>query len=147
MAAMAESKNAICIHDEIAAELRTITLDATPFPAAKHQTRILYPYFRLPRPHKRTLQIVRAVCRTLRVEQECKTRAGFGLPGARLMSRSKRNEDDARIRRLKRGSVLAQLCHVLAARQSTQMPQKNEQRILSLSHRLGQGHGFAIDGG
>lgn len=137
---MRKSNVAICIHDEIAAELRAIALDPAPREAfaAQHQARVLQPHFRLPCPHERAFQIVRAIRGTIWVKQECKTRARFGLPRARLVRRSKRNQDDARIHCLKCSRVLAQLCHMLTTRQSTQVPQENEKRILSLAHHPGK---------
>ncbi len=119
---MCKADRAVCIDDEIAAELRAIALNAAPSFPAKDQARILDPHFRLPRPRERAFQIVRAICRPLWVEQEGKTRARFGLPRARLVRRAKRNENGAGVRRLKFGGVLTQLCHVFAARQSAQVP-------------------------
>lgn len=112
---MSEADNSIRIDDEITAELRAVAFNAAPFSSAENQARILDPDFGLPRTHERAFQIVRTIRRAVEVEQERKARCRLCLPGARLVRRSKRNQNDARMRRLKFGGVLTQLCHMLAA--------------------------------
>jgi hypothetical protein len=54
-----------------------------------------------------------------------------------LRGKPKRNHDDARIQGLELDGVLAQLCHVLAAGQSAQMPEEDEQGSLPITPKLG----------
>ena len=90
-------------------------------------------------------QFESAIAGAISVEQERKARSCFGLPRAGLIALPKRNQSDARVRRLKFCRVLTQLCHVLAARQSTQMSQKDQQGILSLAQHLGEGDALSIN--
>ncbi len=130
---MRKADCAVRIDDEIAAELRAVALNPAPSSTAQHQARVHHPDLGLPRMHKRMFQLIGAIRDAVRIEKQCKARACFGLPDTRLICRAKRNENDAGVRRLKRGNMLAQLRHMLAARQSTQVAQEHKQSILSLA--------------
>lgn len=75
------------------------------------------------------LQAIGAVRGARRIEQQREGRAGFFLPGARLPYPAKRNDDDPGVEGLDLAIVLTQLRHVLAAGQSTQVPQEHQQHV------------------
>jgi hypothetical protein len=90
------------------------------------------------------LKVVGTIGGAFRVEQQRKGRAGLFQPGACLISQSKRKHDDAGIQELDLGGVLAQLRHVLAAGQSTQMPEEDEQRGVPATPGFRQRNGLPI---
>jgi len=81
----------------------------------------------------------------LRVEEHQEGRARLRQPRACVRHGAERNRHNSDSQAFEVIDVLAQLCHVLAAGQSTQMPQKDEQPRIPAAPNVGQGNPLPVN--
>ena len=135
---MGQADHAADIHYKITPELAAIALDTTPGPAVGHQLNVHPNRWRAPRTHQRPFESERAISGSLRVQPQIKGRPRFIQPGSCERLSAEADDHGPRVAALETVPVAAQLCHMLAAGQSTQVAQEDEQRRLARLPGLGQ---------
>ncbi len=140
--------NAAGIHDKVTPELAAVTLAerAAPGPAPGHEFDVGPDRSWAPRTNQRPFQSERAIGDPRRVEPQLKWHLRFLEPGSRQQLGAEGNDDGPRAAAREAVPAAAQLCHMLAAGQSTQVPQKDEQRRLTRMPGLGQWDELPIQG-
>ena len=144
---MSKADQAAGIHHKVTPELAAVTLNPTPWLAPDHETSISPNRSRAPRTNQRALESEFAIGGPLRVEPQLKWYPGFLQPGSRQRLGAEGNDYCPRVAALEKVPVAAQLCHMLAAGQSTQVAQKDKKRRLARLPGLGQRGGPPIQRG
>lgn len=130
MTEVGQTHNPLSVYDEIAAELSRVALDATP-PASCSQELNVTPYgFPVPRAQERAFHLISPVHLPFRVKQYPERYAGFLYPGLCCRKRAKRDNPHLGVQFVQVILVQAQLRHMLAAGQSPQVAQENQQGVV-----------------
>lgn len=143
---MGETNDPVPIDDEIAAELVWITLDTMKPPARRELPDIVPKNRRCPRPKRGPLQSIGPVYAAVLIEQQWKRSSGLAKPGPRPPLNTERHDQYLGVEVRELIGVVAQLCHVLTARQSAQMAEKYQKGVPAARRGLAQRMEPAGDG-
>lgn len=132
MTAISKTEDAIPVNEKITAKLGGVTLDAPPFAAGRQQFDIGPHRPQTPGTEEGALQSIGLIDFSVRIKQEIKCRAGLLEPGSGSRQGSKGYDHDPNIICFEFFLKLTQLCHMLPAGQSTQMPEKDQENILTI---------------
>ncbi len=127
LAAVGQPDDAGRIHDEVATQLDGVSLDAVPPAASAHQLDVAPQCLQIPRPGEGALQAISMIDGPLPVKQHGERRTHLLLPDAGVPPGTEGYNQDLNIELLEFVSMVAQLCHVLAAGQSAQVAQEDQQ--------------------